>query len=73
MNTDRVMSVTDAATLLQVTPARVLQLVKAGRIADAGTIGAAHLVQRASVERLAAARAINPPRAGRPRKGPSET
>lgn len=63
------MTVTEAAELLQVSEGRVRQLVKAGRIADAGNVGSAHLVQRASVERLAAARALNPPRAGRPRKG----
>jgi hypothetical protein len=62
------LTISQAADLLQVTPARVLQLVKAGRIADAGRVGPAHLVDRQSVESLAAARALDPPKAGRPRK-----
>ncbi len=66
------MTVSDAAALLQVTESRVRQLVKAGRIADAGRVGPAHLVDRQSVEVLAAQRALDPPRAGRPRKAPSE-
>lgn len=58
------MTVTEAAELLRVSESRVRQLVKADRIADAGTVGPAHLVHRASVEK----RAASIPRPGRPRK-----
>ena len=72
MYSRELVTVSEAAELLQVSPARVLQLIRAGRIADAGRVGPAHLVDRQSVEVLAAQRALDPPRAGRPRKGPSE-
>ena len=59
-----------AAEMLQVSEERVRQLADAGRLRVLGVVGnGTRLLDRASVERLAAARALNPPRAGRPRGG----
>lgn len=64
------MTVREAAGLLQLTPERVRQLADDGRIRIAGYAGRMRLLDRASVEHLAAARAVDPPRRGRP-KGPA--
>gem|GEM_PF-3474230 len=72
MNTPQPFTVTEAATLLNLSDTRVTQLLRDGRLIDAGTIGPLRLVDRASVDRMAAARAAHPPRPGRPRKIASE-